>query len=92
MSEYANRKDRGKLVGLVFAMQAVGTVTGYVAGLALLSTGVSHDYVWRILLALGAIPAAMVLYSRRRMPESPRFEVAVLGDDRTAVASMIESS
>jgi MFS family permease len=45
MSEYSNRKDRGKLVGLVFAMQALGTITGYVAGLALLSSGINYDSV-----------------------------------------------
>ena len=42
MSEYANRKDRGRLVGLVFAMQALGTVAGYIAGLVLISAGVDH--------------------------------------------------
>jgi PHS family inorganic phosphate transporter-like MFS transporter len=88
MSEYANRKDRGKLVGLVFAMQAIGTVCGYVAGLTLLTTGINPDDVWRILLALGAVPAAAVLYSRRHMPESPRWEKLVVGDDAGAAASM----
>jgi MFS family permease len=73
MTEFANRRDRGKLVGLVFAMQALGTVAGYVAALALLSAGVNHDVTWRILLGLGAVPAAAVIGLRRRMPESPRY-------------------
>ena len=44
-------------------MQALGTVSGYIAGLALLSAGVNHDLVWRILLGLGAVPSALVLYA-----------------------------
>ncbi len=88
MSEYANRRDRGRLVGLVFAMQALGTVAGYAAGLALLSAGIGHDLVWRILLGLGALPSAMVLYARLRMPESPRFLAWVKGDGHGAAQSV----
>ena len=71
MTEFSNRKNRGKLVGLVFSMQALGTVAGYVAGLTLLSAGVNVGVTWRVLLGLGAIPAAAVIVLRRRMPESP---------------------
>ncbi|HEY2771589.1 MAG TPA: MFS transporter, partial [Solirubrobacteraceae bacterium] len=84
MSEYANRRDRGRLVGLVFAMQALGTVAGYTAGLVLLSAGVDHGLVWRILLGLGAVPSALVLCARLRMPESPRYLAWVKGDGRSA--------
>ena len=88
MGEYANRKDRGKLVGTVFALQAAGTVAGYTVGLALLSTGINHDYAWRIMLALGAVPSAAVLYSRRRMPESPRYLARVKGNVQKAATSL----
>ncbi len=88
MSEYANRKDRGRLVGLVFAMQALGTVTGYAAGLVLLSAGIDHNLVWRLLLGLGAVPSALVLYARLRMPESPRYLAWVKGDGKGAAASV----
>ena len=88
MSEFANRRSRGRLVGLVFSMQALGTVAGYVAGLALVSTGMNIDYVWRILLALGAVPAAAVLYLRRRMPESPRYRARVQGRGQEAAADI----
>ena len=39
MSEYANRKDRGRLVGLVFSMQAVGLIVGPLVGLCSCSLG-----------------------------------------------------
>jgi MFS transporter, PHS family, inorganic phosphate transporter len=79
MTEYANRKDRGRLVGLVFSTQALGLIVGPVIALALLGAGTSTDVAWRVLLALGAVPAAAVVYLRRQMPESPRYQVQVQG-------------
>jgi len=79
VSEYANRKDRGKLVGMVFGTQALGLVIGPLIALALLGSGASDDVAWRVLLALGALPAAAVIYLRCRMPESPRYQVQVQG-------------
>ena len=66
MSEYSNRKDRGRLVGMVFAMQALGLIVGPLVGLALLGGGVSHDLTWRLIFGFGAVPAAAVVYLRRR--------------------------
>ncbi len=88
MTEFSNRKNRGKLVGLVFAMQGLGTVAGYVIGLTLLSAHVSNDLTWRLLLGLGAIPAATVLLMRRRMPESPRYSERVLGNSTQATTDI----
>ncbi len=88
MSEYSNTKSRGKLVGLVFAMQALGTVTGYVVALALLSANVNADLAWRIMLGFGAIPAAGVIYFRRKMPESPRYTARVNGDSAKAASDL----
>jgi MFS family permease len=88
MSEYANRRNRGRLVGLVFSMQAVGLVVGPLAGLALLSSGVSSAVAWRVLLGLGALPAAAVIYLRAKMPESPRFQASVKGQSAAAVAQL----
>ncbi len=79
MSEYSNSKDRGRLVGLVFSTQALGLVVGPLVALALLGAGTSTNLTWRLLLGLGAIPAAAVIYLRRKMPESPRYQVQVLG-------------
>lgn len=79
MTEYANRKDRGKLVGLVFSAQALGLIVGPLIALALLGGGVSQGVTWRVLLGLGAVPAAAVVYLRRKMPESPRYQAQVAG-------------
>jgi PHS family inorganic phosphate transporter-like MFS transporter len=90
VSEYANRKDRGKLVGMVFGTQALGLIVGPLIALALLGSGASDDVTWRILLALGAVPAAAVIYLRCRMPESPRYQAQVQGKAEQAARRMSE--
>jgi PHS family inorganic phosphate transporter-like MFS transporter len=73
MSEYAGKTHRGMLVTLVFAMQAAGLIVGPLLAAALLSTHLSHDIIWRILVSFGAIPALAVYWSRRHLKETPRF-------------------
>ncbi|WP_100623249.1 MFS transporter [Candidatus Coxiella mudrowiae] len=72
-SEYANRKNRGFLVLLVFAMQAVGLIVGPLFASLLMICHIPHPYIWRILLAFGALPAASVFYLRRKIAETPQF-------------------
>jgi MFS transporter, PHS family, inorganic phosphate transporter len=76
MSEYASRRNRGRMVALVFSMQGAGLVIGPLMAIILLSTGLNDDYVWRILLAVGAIPALAVFWLRRQIKETPRFLLA----------------
>ena len=88
VSEYSNRADRGRLVGLVFSMQAVGLIVGPLVALALLFLGVDNSMAWRILLGLGAIPAAAVIYLRAKMPESPRYTALVQGRANDAASDL----
>jgi PHS family inorganic phosphate transporter-like MFS transporter len=88
MSEFSNRRDRGRLVGLVFSMQAVGLIVGPLVGLVLLKSGLSSSLTWRIMLGLGAVPAATVIYFRTKMPESPRFQSRVQGKSDRAAAEL----
>ena len=90
MSEYANSRDRGRLVGLVFSTQALGLIVGPLIALGLLGAGTSTDLTWRLLLGLGALPAAAVIYLRTRIPESPRYQAQVLGQGSRAHAQMRE--
>jgi MFS family permease len=90
VSEYANRKDRGKLVGMVFGTQALGLIIGPLIALALLGAGTSNDTAWRVMLALGAVPAAAVIYLRCRMPESPRYQAQVQGKAEQAASRMAD--
>jgi PHS family inorganic phosphate transporter-like MFS transporter len=54
--EYAGKAHRGMLVTLVFAMQAAGPIIGPLLAAVLLSTHLSHDIIWRILISFGACP------------------------------------
>jgi MFS family permease len=57
-------------------MQGAGLLFGPLFASALLGSGLSSDYVWRILLAFGAVPGMAVFYLRRRIHETPRFAMA----------------
>jgi len=72
-SESSNRKNRGFLVLLVFAMQALGLIFGPLFATALLASHIKAGIVWRVLLSFGAIPAACVFYLRRKVQETSHF-------------------
>jgi PHS family inorganic phosphate transporter-like MFS transporter len=76
MSEYSGKQTRGRMVGLVFAMQGAGLIVGPLVAAILLGSGVSNNLTWRILLGLGAIPGLAVFYLRRQIHETPRFAMA----------------
>src|SRR6202044_3778069 len=76
MSEYSGKKSRGRMVGLVFAMQGAGLIVGPLLASILLASGLSNGLTWRILLGLGAIPGLAVFYLRRQIHETPRFAMA----------------
>ena len=72
MSEYSSKATRGKMVGLVFSMQAAGLVVG--------------PLIAAILLGLGAIPGLAVFYLRRQIHETPRFALAGGAHEEAAAA------
>src|SRR6201992_3020263 len=84
MTEYANVRNRGKLVGLTFLFYVFGQVCAYLVSLLILAVGVSDHLAWRLILGLGVLPSLLVLYQRRHMPESPRW-TAEHGDERQAL-------
>ena len=86
MSEYSGKQTRGRMVGLVFAMQGAGLIVGPLAASILLGSGVSNDLTWRILLGLGAIPGLAVFYLRRQIHETPRFAAAGGAHEEAAAA------
>ncbi len=86
MSEYSGKRSRGKLVGLVFAMQGAGLLVGPLLASLLLATGLSDDTIWRILLAFGALPGMAVFYLRRQIHETPRFAMAGGASDEAEAA------
>lgn len=84
MSEYSSRTRRGFLVNAVFALQGIGLLVGPLVAFVLLHSGVPAGLAWRIMLGLGAVPAAAVIYLRRQIAETPHFAVGVRGDVKGA--------
>ncbi|KAJ0044930.1 hypothetical protein Pint_06693 [Pistacia integerrima] len=55
---------------------------------AVLSTQSQGDFVWRIVLMFGAVPAALTYYWRMKMPETARYTALVAGNHPKAAADM----
>ena len=87
-SEYAAKRSRGRLVGSVFAMQGLGLLAGPAVASIFLASGVPNGIAWRLMLALGAIPAASVIYLRRKIRETPRYTLSVQGDAATTAKTV----
>jgi len=89
MAEHANRKDRGKTLGLGFGtMWPIGALAAALLNLLLDAFHVPPDLVWKLVLAGGAVPALGVMYFRRTMPESARFLAKLAADKTQATAVM----
>ncbi|RWW00977.1 hypothetical protein GW17_00036017 [Ensete ventricosum] len=52
------------------------------------STVPEADYIWRIILMLGALPAALTYYWRMKMPETARYTALVAKNAKQAAADM----
>uniref|UniRef100_A0A7N0UEC7 Major facilitator superfamily (MFS) profile domain-containing protein n=1 Tax=Kalanchoe fedtschenkoi TaxID=63787 RepID=A0A7N0UEC7_KALFE len=52
------------------------------------STVPQADYVWRIILMVGAIPAALTYYWRMKMPETARYTALVAKNAKQAASDM----
>ncbi|OVA02418.1 General substrate transporter [Macleaya cordata] len=55
---------------------------------AVASTVSQADYVWRIILMFGAIPAGLTYYWRMKMPETARYTALVAKNAKQAAADM----
>jgi PHS family inorganic phosphate transporter-like MFS transporter len=86
MSEFANKRTRGAFIAAVFSMQGFGILASsavtmavaaafdrYTGHRAPLDTPEAADLAWRIILMVGAIPAALTFYWRMSMPETARY-------------------
>lgn len=80
MAENSNKKDRGKLMATTFSIM-------YLFGAALAAFVVQvtamflvPDQAWKVVLAFGAVPSLFVIYYRRKIPETYRFNTRVRGE------------
>ncbi|XP_038896837.1 probable inorganic phosphate transporter 1-9 [Benincasa hispida] len=90
MSEFANKKTRGAFIAAVFSMQGFGILASATVTMTVCSifdrasnyptsnrTPMGADIAWRLILMLGAVPAAMTYYWRMMMPETARYTALV---------------
>ncbi|GAA5875934.1 hypothetical protein JCM8547_008352 [Rhodosporidiobolus lusitaniae] len=88
-SEFAATRIRGRMMVATFWSQGWGQFGAALVSIVCLSafksqilndpdTDAHHiDYVWRLLIGLGAVPGAIALYFRLTLPETPRFTMDV---------------
>ncbi|KAI8991983.1 major facilitator superfamily domain-containing protein [Mycotypha africana] len=91
-SEWSAAGKRGMMMALIFSMQGIGNLSAAIVTLILLAIFkgainadvMNLDYVWRLCIGLGAVPAVATIYLRFTMPESPRYSLNVQGDVEAA--------
>jgi putative MFS transporter len=69
--EWLPSRLRGRMMGVLIAMFAVGSVAAY--GVAYFVSALGLEHGWRWVLASAAIPALAILLARIGTPESPRW-------------------
>ncbi|GJM99887.1 hypothetical protein PR202_ga17026 [Eleusine coracana subsp. coracana] len=85
MSEFSNKRTRGAFIAAVFSMQGFGILASSAVTMAVAAafdrytghpaphdTPECADLAWRIILMIGAVPAALTFYWRMAMPETAR--------------------
>ncbi|XBI06689.1 hypothetical protein VPH35_134679 [Triticum aestivum] len=97
MSEYANKRTRGAFIAAVFAMQVpYHIIIALHKGSASFKNTAAYDtdqlgqadYVWRIVLMLGAVPALLTYYWRMKMPETARYTALIAKNLKLAASDM----
>ncbi|KAK7033002.1 inorganic phosphate transporter [Favolaschia claudopus] len=88
-SEFAPTRIRGRMMSTVFAFQGWGNFAAvflsFIVTVAFkkriladdIDTLNQVDYIWRIVIGLGCLPAVASLYFRLTIPETPRFTMDI---------------
>ncbi|KAG2223467.1 hypothetical protein INT45_001215, partial [Circinella minor] len=95
-AEWSTVNTRGKMIAMIFSMQGVGQVVAPIVTMIVLACfkgaikdNINNlDYVWRICIGLGAVPAILTVYGRFNLPESPRYAANVQNDAIGAQAAL----
>jgi MFS family permease len=84
LAEVLPAKARGRWLVGAFSLQAGGILLGAIVGVVVLAI-LPDVSSWRIMLGFGVVPALVIIWLRRRVPESPRW-LAQNGHEEEAVA------
>jgi MFS family permease len=72
LAEVLPSAKRGRWLTGAFSLQAAGIVLGATVGVVILEV-FPHVWSWRLLLGFGVVPAVIIMFLRRKVPESPRW-------------------
>lgn len=84
LAEFAPKKYRGKMLGILDTVWFLGAAVAYFVGYFLLNTGPN---AWKYMLISSAVPTIIVLLMRMNTPESPRWLLSK-GQKEKALAIM----
>jgi PHS family inorganic phosphate transporter-like MFS transporter len=92
-SEFSSARHRGAMVSAVFSMQGLGILAVSIVTLIFLSIFKpliqadpdNLDYVWRLIIGFGCIPAVVAIYFRMTISETPRYTIEINDDVDKAV-------
>ncbi|MFW0784109.1 sugar porter family MFS transporter [Gordonia sp. CPCC 206044] len=76
LAELAPYEIRGSLAGRNELMIVIGQLAAFVINAIIGNVWGEHDGVWRIMLAVAALPAICLLVGMTRVPESPRWLIS----------------
>jgi len=83
LAEFMPSSVRGRWMVGAFSFQAIGILLGATLGVVILLSGADQELAWRLMLAAGAIPALIIVFLRRSIPESPEWEHATKTEEQT---------
>lgn len=72
LAEVLPQKNRGRWLISAFSLQAVGMLLGALVGVGVLLI-LPDETSWRWMLGFGVVPALVIIWFRRKVPESPRW-------------------
>lgn len=72
LAEVLPQRNRGRWLISAFSLQAVGMLLGALVGVGVLLI-LPDETSWRWMLGFGVIPALVIIWFRRKVPESPRW-------------------
>ena len=72
LAEVLPQRNRGRWLVSAFSLQAVGMLLGALIGVGVLLL-LPEVESWRIMLGFGVVPALIIIWLRRSVPESPRW-------------------
>jgi MFS family permease len=88
-AEYLPSQVRGRWLVAGFSFQAIGMLMGALVGVALLELHPVDD-TWRLMLAIGAVPALAIMWARRSVPETPVWREREAAPDKEPSARLSE--